>query len=271
MIPLDDVIPAAEALREKFSFWTPEIALILGSGFSSLSEELSESCSVDYVELPGFPATGVAGHSGKLWYGQLYGRSVLIFQGRYHYYEGYSAYQVTAQIRLAKELGCRRLLLTNAAGGIAEQLSPGDFMLITDHLNLVGESPLRGITPAPFVDLCNLYRQEFYPQLSLSLRDAEVNLQRGTLAWLSGPSYETPSEIRMLKTLGADAVSMSTIPEAIMAHTLDLDVVGISLIANAAAGISSATLSHEDVLAQGRSAALKFPTLVSQLFSSWNQ
>jgi purine-nucleoside phosphorylase len=269
MTLLRDVLPAAEVVRRRLGKCRPELAIVLGSGLSALTAELVEARSLAFEELPGFPPAGVAGHGGRVWTGTLYGRPVLVFQGRYHVYEGYDAYQVTAAVRLAKELGCRRMLLSNAAGGISSQFAPGHFMLVSDHLNLVGDNPLRGLTPAPFVDLCSLYRQEFHADLQRSLRGTGLVLHRGTLAWMSGPSYETPAEIRMLELLGAAAVSMSTVPEAIMAHALGMETVAISLIANVAAGKSAGPLSHEEVLAAGASAATALPLLLSHLLPRW--
>ena len=269
MMFLADVKPAADFLHQRFGKSTPELALVLGSGLASLTDLLTDAHNLNFEDLPGFPSTGVTGHVGKVWFGTLYGRQVLIFQGRYHYYEGYDACQVTAPVRLASELGCKKILLTNAAGGISSPLLPGHFMLVSDHLNLVGDNPLRAMNPPPFVDLCRLYRHDFYDDLKQSLRKDAIALHKGTLAWMSGPSYETPAEIRMLELLGADAVSMSTIPEAIMAKTLGMDTVAISLIANPAAGKSTERLVHDDVLAVGKSSAVALPVLMSHLFSFW--
>lgn len=266
----DDVIPAAESLRNRLGPWQPELALVLGSGLATLTDELTDARCIDFSELPNFPPSGVTGHSGKIWFGSLYDHKVVIFQGRYHYYEGYSAYQVTAPVRLAHELGCKRILLTNAVGGIDARFRPGHFMLVSDHINLVGENPLRGLKPAPFVDLTNLYRHDFYDSLRDTLQGTELSLHCGTLAWMSGPSYETPAEIRMLESLGADAVTMSTVPEAIMARALGLEIVALSLITNAAAGKSEEELSHDDVLAQGRNIAVSLPKMISRLLSCWN-
>lgn len=264
---LNDVAPAARILQEQLGEWQPELALVLGSGLAELTDQLTEARSLTFDQLPGFPSAGVSGHTGRVWFGLLYGVRVVVFQGRYHYYEGYTAHQVTAPVRLAKELGCQRIILTNAAGGINSSFRAGHFMLVTDHLNLVGDNPLRTITPASFIDLCSLYRQDFYDDLKLSLQGSGIALQRGTLAWMSGPSYETPAEIRMLDSLGADAVSMSTIPEAIMAYAVGMETLAISLIANAAAGKAEEPLCHEDVLAEGKSAAASFLVLMSHLLS----
>ncbi|PLX89766.1 MAG: purine-nucleoside phosphorylase [Desulfuromonas sp.] len=266
---LGDVLPAVKEIRNRFGDLRPECAIVLGSGLASLANQLSRPQSIDYSDLPHFPSAAVTGHEGRFWLGELFGLSVVLFQGRYHYYEGYSAYQVTAPVRLAKELGCRRIILTNAAGGITDRTSPGSFMLVTDHINLVGASPLRGARPAPFIDLCSLYRHDFFQSLKESLLGSGVDLQQGVLAWMPGPSYETPAEIRGLERLGADAVSMSTIPEAIMAQALGLETVALSLIANKAAGKSGSPLSHHDVLSTGKTAAAKLPLLLAEVFSHW--
>ena len=266
---LGDMQPAAEEIRNRCGDIRPDCAIVLGSGLAPLVAHLSHPRSLDYSELPYFPPAAVTGHEGRFWIGELSGLTVALFQGRYHYYEGYSAYQVTAPVRLAKELGCRRIILTNAAGGIVERTSPGSFMLVTDHLNLVGENPLRGLQPVPFIDLCSLYRHDFFQPLKESLQRNGVDLQRGVLAWMSGPSYETPAEVRLLERLGADAVSMSTIPEAIMAHALGLDTIALSLIANKAAGKSVSSLTHHDVLSAGKKTAAKLPLLFSEIFSHW--
>lgn len=265
----NDVTAAAATVRSVLGNHIPQVAVVLGSGFSSLPDLLIDANHVNYAELPGFVAAAVVGHQGRLWHGTLSATPLLLFEGRYHLYEGYSPFEVTALVRLAHALGCRRVLLTNAVGGIADSMSSGDFMLVNDHLNLVGESPLRGQTPPQFIDLTRLYAHDFYPQAHQRLASKQIELHRGVLAWMSGPNYETPAEIRMLAALGADAVSMSTVPEAIMAHALGLDVAALSLISNAAAGKSAAPLLHEDVLAEGRSAAEKIPAVIDTILDCW--
>jgi len=271
MTLLDDLQPAVACLQQLLGDWRPEMAIVVGSGLAALTEEMSERQRMAYADLPGFPAAGVVGHAGQLRCGELHGTSVAVFQGRYHYYEGYSAYQVSAPVRLAHLLGCRRLLLTNAAGGINAAYAPGDFMLVSDHLNLAGDNPLRALQPPPFIDLGALYRRDFHAELQADLAPRRIVMHQGTLAWMSGPSYETPAEIRMLAQLGADAVSMSTIPEAIMARYLGLETVAISLIANAAAGLSVVPLCHEEVLATSRTAAASLPLLISRLLPIFNR
>ncbi len=257
------------AVRQQAGEAPFEVAIILGSGLGGLAEQ-AEACAVlPYRDFPCFPAGEVAGHTGQLVAGVLQGRRTLLFQGRQHLYQGYSARQVTVPVRIAHALGCRKLLLTNASGGVNETFAPGDFMLISDHLNFLGDNPLRGERRDPFVDLSDLYQTSFFPELQQFAARCGCTLHRGVLAALSGPSYETPAEIRALRLLGADVVSMSTVPEAIMARYLRLEVVGLTLIANAAAGCTAAPLSHEEVLDAGRRGAAHFAQLVLQLLSLW--
>lgn len=247
----------------------PQMAVVLGSGLAAILNHLEEQISLQYSEIPGFPETGVIGHAGCLYSGRLFGIPVLIFAGRYHCYEGYSAWQVTAPVRLAAELGCRKILLTNAAGGIDDNMQPGDFMLVTDHLNIFGENPLRGRPELEFLDLSRLYRHDFYSRMKSHLQGKGVNLHAGVLAWMLGPSYETPAEIKYLQSIGAAAVSMSTIPEAIVAHRFGLEVVAISYISNLAAGKSATILDHHDVLASGNRSTLTLKSLFAVLFEQW--
>ena len=269
MIPLDDISAAVLQARNWLADRTPEIAIILGSGLSGVLDQLENPLSLPYSQIPAFPVSGVVGHAGQLHCGTLFGKNVLIFQGRYHVYEGYSAWQVSAPVRLAAELGVQKLLLTNAAGGINAAMRPGDFMLINDHLNLVGDNPLIGRPEREFIDLTQLYRQDFYPELQQRLALAGVRLHCGVLAWMLGPSYETPAEIRMLAALGADAVSMSTIPEAIIARHCRLETVALSFISNLAAGKSSVALDHQEVLARGKGSAADLQKILAGIFSLW--
>lgn len=264
-----EIREVAEAVRRQAGEEAFELAVVLGSGLGTLAEEADPLGVFPYAGFAAFPSSQVAGHAGRLVAGVLEGRRLLFFQGRHHLYEGLSARQVAVPARIAHALGCRRLLLTNAAGGVNGAFLPGDFMLIADHLNLLGDNPLRGERHDPFVDLSALYRQEFFPALLEFARQQDIRLHRGVLAALPGPSYETPAEIRALRLLGADAVSMSTVPEAIMGRYLGLDVAGLSLIANAAAGLAPAPLSHEDVLKSGRRGASRLALLVRRLIVLW--
>lgn len=269
MTLLDDLSASIEPARSWLSGRNPQLAIILGSGLATILDHLKEPIRLPYTDLPDFAASGVIGHAGCLYSGDLFGKPVLLFQGRYHCYEGYNAWQVTAPVRLAAALGCQKMLLTNAAGGIAADMQPGDFMLVTDHLNMIGESPLRGRPEREFVDLCDLYRHDFYPQLSQQLRSKKINLHAGVLAWMLGPNYETPAEIRLLQSFGASAVSMSTIPEAIIARRFGLEVAAISYISNLAAGKSAVSLDHQDVLSSGERAAISLEALFAILLNQW--
>ncbi len=269
MKPLYSIDAAARTVRDWLGGRQPTLAVILGSGLAGLTSALAEGSCLPYDRLPGFPPTGVSGHGGFLHAGRLDGLDVLVFQGRYHCYEGYAAWQVTAPVRLAAALGCRHLLVTNAAGGIAEGMSAGDFMLVSDHLNMTGINPLRGRPENPFIDLSRVYCHDFYAQLKRSLQHDGISLHSGVLAWMPGPSYETPAEISALEALGAAAVSMSTVPEAVVARVLDLSVVGLSLIANLAAGKSPTRLQHEDVLTQANQVQDDFLHLVGNLLRFW--
>ena len=226
----DDLVRrAAEVLKRRLPS-LPKSAVVLGSGLGDLDLGPA-SAEIPYSRIPGFPRVRVAGHPGRL---TLVGRTAIL-RGRSHYYEGFPLDEVTRPVRVLARLGVQRLILTNAAGGISHRLKRGDLMLISDHINLLGANPLRG--GPHFVDLSSVYQ---IPKLA--------GLPRGVYAAMAGPTYETPAEIRMLRKLGADAVGMSTVPEAIVARQLGLAVIGISLITNAAAGTGKGPVTHAEVL-----------------------
>ncbi len=264
-----DTAELLAAVQEAAGAAAFDLAVVLGSGLGALSGEVETPAFFSYEDFPCFPPATVPGHAGRLVAGTLLGWRVLLFEGRCHLYEGYSAHQVTLPVQLAHALGCRRLLLTNAAGGIHPQFAPGDFMFIADHLNLLGENPLRGL-PHSFLDLSHLYRIDLFPPLQEWAGQEQIPLHRGTLAALPGPSYETPAEIRMLRILGADAVSMSTVPEAIMGKYLGLEVAGLSLVANPAAGLAG-PLDHADVLQTAQRSAAHFVSLARRLIALWQR
>lgn len=246
-----------------------DLAVLLGSGLGEAAAAVQEPVAIPYAELSAFTGQLVPGHAGRLLAGRFEGRRVLFFQGRFHCYQGYSARQVAEPVRLAHALGCRRLVLTNAAGGIAPNLSAGDFLYIRDHINLLGDNPLRGESNRPFIDLTQLYEHRFYEPLRLFAASRGIGLAQGVLAAVPGPSYETPAEVRALRLLGADAVSMSTVPEAIMASYLNMSVVGLSFIANPAAGLGEQPLSHQQVLETGRRGARQLHLLLGELVRLW--
>ena len=246
-----------DVVRSLLGDTAPDVALVLGSGLSGLADAAEDPRSLPYAELPGFPHVGnVVGHVGRLVAGRLAERDVLLFQGRVHQYQGASAVDAAYPARLAAALGCSTLIVTNAAGGVALHLNTGDVMLIGDHMNLMGTNPLTGWPGPeggnPFVPM----RDAYDPALRVIAYDAAVAeglaLAEGVYAGLLGPSYETPAEVEMLRTLGADAVGMSTVPEVIAARALGLHVLGFSLITNSAAGEG---LSHAEVLEAGDRAA----------------
>lgn len=245
-------LPQAAALRlKRISRLRPTLALVLGTGFHHVLTELRVDRKTSFAKIPGFPVPGVGGHAGELIFGKLSGMSVLVLSGRAHFYEGYSMEQVTFPIRTLAALGVRDLLLTNAAGGINPDFRRGEFMVLTDHINFMGINPLRGgvIPGLPrFVDMTQVYDSKLSALLFRAGKSAKVRLRRGVYLAVSGPSYETPAEIRAFARLGADAVGMSTVPEAIVARQCGLNVAAISCITNLAAGISKENLSHAEVL-----------------------
>lgn len=232
----------------------PPLAVVLGSGFQHAVERIEIASRIPFARIPGFPRTSVHGHAGELIVGRCGKAPVLVQSGRVHYYEGHSLAAVTFGIRVLAELGVRDVLLTNAAGGIARNLRPGDFMVLTDHINWMGVNPLRGpLTPgrARFVDLTTVYDAGLRAQLHRAARQAKIRRREGVYLAVSGPSYETPAEIGAFAHLGADAVGMSTVPEAIVARQCGLRVAGLSCITNLAAGRGHGALSHAEVLATG--------------------
>ena len=245
----------------------PRLAIVLGSAFGQVAEEVGDSAAVAFADVPGCAASGVEGHAGQFVIGRLGGVDVLLQAGRLHYYEGHSMDQVTFPIRVMAAFGVEQVLLTNAAGGIATGLAVGDFMRITDHINLMGANPLRGETPVGlpgFVDMSAAYSESLGQALGQAAADCGIELKSGVFAAVSGPSYETPAEIRAFAKLGADAIAMSTVPEAIVARQLGLEVAGLSCITNAAAGLGTSAISHDEVLEQAVSLSNKATKLLTR-------
>lgn len=244
------LIETTEYLREK-GFLEPELGLILGSGLGDLADEIENPIVVPYTEIPHFPASTVKGHKGQLVYGTLSGKVVIAMQGRFHFYEGYSIQEVTLPIRVMKLLGAHTVGLTNAAGGVNTTFTPGDLMLITDHINFTGTNPLIGPNEEEmgprFPDMSETYDKEYQSRIREEAQKLNVALKEGVYMGFSGPTYETPAEVSMARTLGADAVGMSTVPEAIVARHAGLRVFGVSCITNLAAGMQS-NLNHKEVV-----------------------
>jgi purine-nucleoside phosphorylase len=244
--------PSATARRLRaLSSLRPTLGIILGSGFQPALAGLQVDAEVSYKKLAGFPPVGVGGHSGKVVFGHLCGTPVLALCGRAHYYEGHPMERVTFPVRALAEFGVRDLLLTNAAGGINRSFRAGDFMMLTDHINFMGVNPLRG-PPWPrrqrFIDLTRVYDTDLNALLQNAARQGKLQLRSGVYLAVAGPSYETPAEIRAFARLGADAVGMSTVPEAIVARQCGLRVAAVSCIANLAASRSRKALSHAEAL-----------------------
>ncbi|MDO9557592.1 MAG: purine-nucleoside phosphorylase [Coriobacteriia bacterium] len=242
----------------------PRVVFVLGSGLSGLANEVTDSVVIPYAELEGFPQVGaVAGHAGQLTVGRLAEVPVILFAGRAHQYQGVSALDASYPARLAVALGCETLIVTNAAGGVADGLRTGDIVLITDHMNLMGTNPLIGWSGpeggTPFVPMRDAYDPELREIAHAVASNLDLTLKEGVYAGLLGPSYETPAEVRMLRSLGADVVGMSTVPEVIAARALGLRVLGLSLVTNVAAGED---LSHAEVLEAGKKAESQLTALV---------
>ena len=247
----------------------PSTAIVLGSGLGAIADRLTERVVIPFAKIPHFPAPSVVGHAGNVVAGLLGGTRVLVLQGRFHYYEGQDLETVTFPIRVLQRLGVKTLILTAATGGVRETLRPGDVVNVVDHLNLLGQNPLRGPNDARlgtrFPDLTNLYS----PRLcKLAEEEAErlgLALIPGVYACVPGPSYETPAEVRMLRALGADVVGMSTVPEAIVARHAGMEVLALALVTNAAAGVTGAPVSHEEVLAAGRDAVPRVEAIIEAI------
>jgi purine-nucleoside phosphorylase len=249
----------------------PRVALVLGSGLGGFADDFEDAVAIPYQEIPGFVPSTAEGHAGRLVIGKVDRASVLAMQGRVHFYEGYSLEEVTFPIRTFKLLGIKTLILTNAAGGITVELSQGALMVISDHLNLMGVNPLRGINDERFgprfPDMSEVYSRELQEAVIEEAVEMGLDLRRGIYGALPGPSYETPAEIHMLRTFGADAVGMSTVPEAIVARQMGMEVLGISCITNMAAGISDQPINHEEVIETGQRVRAMFTQLLRQLIS----
>lgn len=258
---------AAEAISSALP--RAEMAIVLGSGLGAFGERLEDAQSLAYTDIPYFPPPTILGHSGRLIYGRINGRRVYAFSGRFHYYEGHDPHTVILPVRVLHKLGCDKLILTNAAGGVNAAFCPGDLMLIRDHINFTGYNPLRGENSADwgprFPDMTRIYTPELRQLAKEAAAELAINLQEGVYCGLPGPTFETPAEIRMLGLLGADAVGMSTVPEAIAAAQAGINVLALSCITNLAAGISKQPLSHEEVMETGRLAEEQFTNLIETI------
>lgn len=253
---------------------TPKIAIILGSGLGSLTSKMTNQIVIPYKEIPNFLSSELVGHSNELVIGTLNDKEVIAMKGRFHYYEGYSLKEITFPIRVFKELGIQYLIITNSCGAINETFKPGELMLIKDHLNLVGTNPLIGENieslGTRFPDLSNAYNKDLRDLVKRAALKENIKLNEGVYAWWSGPAYETPAEIKMIRTLGADAVGMSTVPEVIVANHAGLKTIGISTLTNMASGILKKPLSHKEVVEVANSVKEKFAKLIMEVIKEIN-
>ena len=253
-----DIKAAADVIRTRFND-SIDWLLVLGSGLGQLADGIEDPVIINYSDLPGFPQSTVPGHAGRFIIGRWSGHNVAVMQGRFHYYEGYDIAETVLPIRAMQALGVKNLLLTNAAGGMADGMRPGDLMLITDHISLWAESPLRGPNldefGSRFIDQTSVYDQEYQTIMKKQAIALGINIHEGVYSWCRGPQFETPAEIRLLKLVGASAAGMSTVPEAITAAHGGMRTVAVSCITNLAAGISGQKLSHEEVMETGAKAA----------------
>lgn len=265
----ETVASAVEAVRRQ-DVPTPEVALILGSGLGELAEAAHEPTVVRTDDIPGYPASTVEGHHGRLVFGRLEGRCVVFVQGRVHLYEGYPVHRITMPVRLVEALGAERLVVTNSAGGINRTFRPGTLMFLTGHLNMAFEDPGGGTSmkigdsggDREWTSLRPFYDRVWTNRAEEVALEEDIDVQRGVYAWTLGPSYETPAEIRALERLGADAVGMSTVPEVVQARQIGMRVIAVSTITNWAAGLGPDELDHEEVLDVGRQVRGQLKTLV---------
>lgn len=262
------VVKCTEIIRQKTDF-KPEMALILGSGLGEYARNMKIEAEIPYSEIEGFPVSTVAGHDGRFLFGYVKDVPMVIMKGRVHYYEGYDMTDVVLPTRIMGMLGAKKIILTNAAGGINLDFQPGDLMMITDHISIGVPNPLKGANldelGPRFPDMSNVYDKEMCRKIETAAEKLGIGLRKGVYMQCSGPSYETPAEIRMFRTLGIDAVGMSTVCEAMAANHMGMKVCGISCITNMAAGILDQPLNHEEVQATADKVKETFEKLVTEV------
>ena len=256
-----------EFLESKLAGFKPEVALIVGSGLGGVASGLAKPVTIPYSEIPHFPKSTVPGHAGQMICGELAGKRVLVLNGRFHLYEGHSLAEVVFPVHVVDALGVKILLVTNAAGGINPVFNPGDLMMIEDHINYLGVNPLiefRENGDVKFLDMTQAYSTRLREKLEAAAEKAQLTLRRGVYLATTGPSYETPAEVKTFAWWGADAVGMSTVPEVLLARYHNIEVAGISCITNLAAGISSKRLTHDEVLEVGKASQAKLAKLLGE-------
>lgn len=266
MVKLNEMIIEAKKYIESNLVDIPDIGMILGSGLGVLGDEATNKNIIDYSNIPNFPVSTIEGHKGRFIFGEIANRKVAIMQGRFHYYEGYSMKEVVFPVWVMRALGIKKLIVTNAAGGVNTDFVPGDLMLINDHINFMGQNPLIGSNlhdfGTRFPDMSNAYSSSMRDIAKKASADLNIQLKEGVYVSMTGPAYETPAEIKMARILGADAVGMSTVPEVIAANHAGMDVIGISCITNMAAGVLDKPLSHDEVIRTADEVKDKFIKLV---------
>lgn len=258
-------------ILEKIKNFKPVTGIILGSGLGDFADEYCD-IAISYNDIPGFEASTIKGHKGRLVFAEINGKKVVMMQGRFHFYEGHSIQKVVFPVKVMKKLGVKNLIVTNAAGGINTTFKPADLMLITDHINFMSANPLIGPNDDElgerFPDMSEVYKKTLIETAINCSKKLDIELKQGVYMALSGPTYETPAEVKMFRTMGADAVGMSTVPEAIVANYCGMNVLGISCISNAAAGISGVALTHQEVIEATESVKSKFKSLLVEIISA---
>jgi purine-nucleoside phosphorylase len=270
MEELSKVMEASSYIKSKINE-VPDTAIILGSGLGSLAEEIKNGIYISYKDIPFFPVSTVVGHEGRFVYGDLDGKKIIMMQGRFHFYEGYDMNKVTMPVLVLKQLGIKNIIVTNAAGGVNKDFKPGNLMIISDHINFAGTNPLIGKNIEEFgprfPDMSSAYNKELIKVAEEAASANNIEVVSGVYVMFTGPSYETPAEIRMARTLGGDAVGMSTVPEVIIANYCGLKVLGISCITNMAAGILNQPLNHLEVLETSNKVSNEFKILVKNVLN----
>lgn len=269
----EKLMTCLESIQKKVDF-KPEVGLILGSGLGDYADEIDVVQTLDYTEIEGFPTSTVAGHKGRFVFGYVEKTPVVIMQGRVHYYEGYAMSDVVLPTRLMGLLGAKKLILTNAAGGVNFEFKPGDFMMITDHITTGVPSPLIGQNleelGVRFPDMSEVYSKRIQEIIKTAAKDLDIAIKEGVYAQFTGPNYETPAEIRMARVWGADAVGMSTACEAMAARHMGMEIGGISCITNLAAGMSKEELNHKEVQETADRVAVQFKKLITEIITKLN-
>ncbi len=270
---MDKMQEAAMYITSRIGNTPVDIGMVLGSGLGGLADELQDAVAISYKDIPYFPVSTVFGHKGRLVVGTLEGKRVMCMQGRFHYYEGYGMDQVVFPIQVMHALGINNLLVTNAAGGVNSSYRPGDLMLITDHIKLIADSPMRGpnydTLGERFFDMTNAYDKRLSALAREEAKRLGITLHEGVYMFFAGPSYETPAEVRAARILGSDAVGMSTVPEALAASHMQMKVLGISCITNMAAGILDQPLNHAEVMETSDRVKEAFTLLVRNVTKQW--